>query len=412
MKLKTLVYLSLITLVASLSPAAHAQTFSVIHSFTGPEGAYPYAGVTLHGGILFGTTNQGGTGWGTVYQVTQEGSNWLTIPVYLFGSNGFYPRARVVFGPDGHPYGTTADTNFMSSNVHYGTVFDLTPQTMICKTASCFWIDNVLYSFLDYPTDGAAPSGDLVWDREGNIYGTTENGGNPTDFGTVFEMTKSGNLWTEKPIWLFSGVDGAFPRDGVVFDSSGDLLGTAEEGGAHDGGTIFKLTRSGNSWTETVLHDFEGGEDGDLPFAGLVIDGSGNIYGATSNAGAGGGGTIFELIPSGNSYTYKLLYSFGGELNSQCGPWASLSIDAAGNLYGTTICDGRYQDGNVFKLTNTENGWVYTSLYDFTGGSDGREPFSNVTIDADGTLYGTTTNAGNRNYCYPAGCGTVWMIKP
>ena len=95
-----------------------------------------------------------------------------------------------------------------------------------------------------------------------------------------------------------------------------------------------------------------------------------------------------------------------------CGPNASLTMDAAGNIYGTTVCDGPVFSGNVFKLTNTENGWVYTSLHDFTGGSDGREPFSNVTIDADGTLFGTASGGGNLNYCVPGGCGVVWMIKP
>ncbi len=412
MKLKTLVCLSLITLVASLNLAAHAQTFSVIHAFHGPDGEFPFAGVTLRSGTLYGTTNEGAKGHGTVYEIMQTGSNWLMVPVYLFGSGEGYPRARVVFGPDGHPYGTTYDRNERGFG-GTGNVFELTPLSTICRTANCFWAESVLHSFADYPTDGANPSCDLVWDAQGNIYGTTQGGSvGPADRGTVFQITKSGNTWTETPIWSFSNADGAYPIGGVIFDSTGNLIGTTQHGGANDVGVVFKLTPSGDTWTETNIYDFQGGEDGDLPFAGLVIDSSGNIYGATSNAGAGGGGTIFELIPSGKSYTFKLLYSFSGELNSECGPNASLSMDAAGNLYGTTVCDGPLQDGNVFKLTNTGNGWVYTSLHDFTGGSDGREPASNVTIDIDGTLYGTASNGGDLNCGNPTGCGTVWMIKP
>jgi uncharacterized repeat protein (TIGR03803 family) len=130
--------------------------------------------------------------------------------------------------------------------------------------------------------------------------------------------------------------------------------------------------------------------------------------------GSGGGGTVFELSPSGDIYTFNLLYSFSG--GASCGPQANLALDAAGNLYGTTRCDGAYQSGNVFKLTNTPNGWVYTSLHDFTGGSDGNLPYSNVTIDTDGTLYGTAESGGSFegdcNHLTPAGCGVVWMIKP
>lgn len=231
MKLKTLVFLSLITLVASLSPAARAQTFSVIHAFTGLEGAYPSAGVMLRNGILYGTTYEGGRGHGSVYQMTRAGSNWLTVPVYLFGSGEGYPRAGVVFGPDGHPYGTTYGRNERGFGGN-GNVFELTPLSMICKTANCFWAESVLHSFADYPTDGANPSCDLVWDAQGNIYGTTQGGSvGSADRGTVFQMTKVGNTWTETPIWSFSNTDGAYPIGGVVFDSTGNLIGTTEHGG-------------------------------------------------------------------------------------------------------------------------------------------------------------------------------------
>ncbi len=134
------------------------------------------------------------------------------------------------------------------------------------------------------------------------------------------------------------------------------------------------------------------------------MDASGNLYGATDSGGSGGGGVVYELSPSGNAWTFTVLYSLAG--TSTCGPAAALTMDAAGSLYGTTLCDGANKFGNVFKLTNTGNGWTYTSLHDFSGANDGLNPVSNVTIDADGNLYGTT---GGDGYIH---VGTVWMIKP
>ncbi len=148
--------------------------------------------------------------------------------------------------------------------------------------------------------------------------------------------------------------------------------------------------------------------DGYGPSAGLVADSFGNLYGATTYGGNDPyGGTIFELSPSGDTWTFNVLYSFSGG----GGPSASLTMDTAGNLYGTTVGDGAYRGGNVFKLTNTANGWVYTSLHDFMGGLDGSNPQSQVAIDTDGTLYGTTYYGGGGN-CGYLGCGVVWMIKP
>jgi uncharacterized repeat protein (TIGR03803 family) len=403
MNRKTLAWLSLITLVASLSLLAHGQTFSVIHSFQGPEGANPYTGVTLRSGVLFGTAERGGKGIGTIYEIMHLGSNWVTVPIYIFGAgDGANPRSRVSFGPDGHPYGST----FNGGSGNSGNLFNLTPPLTICKTANCFWKENVLHSFTNYPMgDGAYPSGDLVWDEQGNFYGTTQNGG-PRQFGTVFQMTKSGDTWTETPLWTFSGAaDGDTPAGGVIFDHDSNLLGTTRGGGLYNFGTVFKLAYTqGLGWVKTTLYSFQRGEDGGLPYAGLVFDQNGNLYGATSDGGGGGGGTIFELSPSGDTWTFSVLHSFPGQLGSLCGPAASLSIDAAGTLYGTTVCDGANHVGNIYKLTNAENGWVYTSLHEFTAGSDGANPTGGVTIDTDGTLYGTGYSGGVK--------GVVWMIKP
>jgi len=381
------------------STKAPAQTYSVIHNFSGADGQSPTAGVSLRGGILYGTTLQGGNGNGTVYQTTHAGSNWVTNPISLLPV-GMLPYATVVFGPDGHPYGTA----FRGGSSNNGIVFDLIPPFSICRTVNCFWKENVIYEFQGAP-DAAQPTGGLIWDQEGNIYGTTVYGGTH-GAGAVYELMKSGSSWAEKVIWSFSGgADGLRPNAEVVMDTQGNLFGTTNGGGLYNQGVVFKLTPSGDQWQETVVYSFKNQDDGSVPLAGLIFDSSGNLFGAASEGGSGVGGTVFELIPSGNSYTFKLLHSFSGQAGFFCGPRASLTLDTSGNLYGTTDCSGAHGQGNVFKLTKNGTDWIYGSLYDFTGGADGDQPQSTVTIDGQGNLYGTTTGGGR-------GYGVLWMITP
>jgi len=415
MKSKTLFYLILIIFLASLIPAMRAQTFSVLHSFTeGPDGTVPDAGVTIRGNALYGTTTGFSQSYncGAVYQLTRSGSNWLFSTLASFSGTHFcWPLARVVFGPDGHLYGTTQGGGMSG----YGTVFKLTPPVGLCKTAACYWTVTELHGF-GSGTDGLLPGyGDLTWDQQGNIYGTTSDGGTSRR-GTVYELTPSGNGYTESFLYSFSGPDGATPYAGLVFDNKGNLFGTTAYGGTNDEGTVYELSYvPGVGWTEHVIRDFQNASDGAYPIGGLTFDSAGNLYGTTAGGGNGDAGTVFELSPSGDTWIYKVLYRFSGP--KYCGSWAALSMDGAGNLYGTTYCGGIYNQGSVFKLSNTQNGWLYTSLHDFTGGTDGgggapTEVWSNVAIDTDGTLYGTTPAGGDMNRCSGYGCGVVWMIKP
>lgn len=408
MKLKTLVCLSLLTLVNSLTPAS-AQTYNVIHAFNGQNGAFPISGVAARAGILYGTTecvNPDKCGAGTAYQLTQVGSNWSFAPISYFSAGGMDPQARIVSGPDNHLYGTT----FEGGSLGWGVVFNLGPAVTICKTAACGWVEKILYSFQGTPDGGSPGAGDLVWDTAGNIYGTTREGGAAANVGTVYQMTKSGNGWTEFPIHSFLGPDGASPEAGVILDSNGDLFGTTVEGGLYGFGIIFELTyTTGVGWTQTVLYNFHNLADGKAPLAGLTMDSAGNLYGATTQGGSGRGGTVFELSPVADTWVFTNLYSLSGG----GGPDATLAMDNSGNLYGTTERDGNDLAGSVFKLTNTQNGWEYTSLHDFTGESDGAYPTGPVTIDGNGTLYGTASMGGNlQGTCSPSGCGVVWMIKP
>ena len=327
----------------------------------------------------------------------------------ISGSGGAYPYAGVVFGPDNLPYGITSYGGTSGD----GVVFSLTPPVSVCKTVRCAsgeWTENVLYQFAGTP-DGRMPGyGKVTFDSQGNLYGTTAVAGANCDSGTVFQMAKAGNTWTETPIYSFDffrqPANGYFPQHGVIIDPNGNPFGTTLAGGSNnlDYGTVFELTNvPGIGWQETVVYSFQGTTDGIYPYAGLVSDSSGNLYGAASG---GGGGTVFQLSPAGNTYAFTVLHSFSGQPGQNCGPWGTLTMDASGNLYGTTKCSGANQLGNVCKLTKTQNGWVYSSLHDFAGGSDGANPTSSVAIDTNGTIYGTARLGGFQNN------GVVWQIKP
>ena len=383
MKSKTLFYLILLTFFASFIPAMHAQTFSVIHNFTYSSGA----GVTIRGNALYGPA------CGSVYQLTHSGPDWLFAYLATLDP-GTCVVSGVVFGPDGHLYGAAS-----YGSADPGMVFKLTPQVGPCRDLRCLWTVNDLHDFR------YGPNGDLIWDQQGNIYGTAMNGGTYGN-GAVYELTPSENGYTERVLYSFSGgADGGYPWAGVVFDNKGNLFGTTPDGGSNGYGTVFELTYVvGAGWMEHVLYSFQNASDGYAPRGGLVVDYAGNLYGTTNQGGSGGGGTVFELSPSGDTWTFKLLYSFSG--GSWCGPYATLTMDGSGNLLGTTGCDGIYNQGSVFKLSNTQHGWVYTSLHDFTGNSDGGGIAGKISIDTDGTLYGTAAYGGVNDR------GVVWMIKP
>ena len=240
---------------------------------------------------------------------------------------------------------------------------------------------------LDYSfkgSNGATPTATPIQDGAGNLYGTTSTGGSG-GLGVVFMLDTSHH---ETVLHNFSGnPDGATPNGALVMDGFGNLYGTTSAGGAAGLGTVFKIDTSG---TESVVHSFGGNPDGANPYAGLVMDKSGNLYGTTENGGSGSG-TVFKIDTAGNE---SVLYSFGGSPNDGADPKAALILDPSGNLYGTTFMGGAAGFGTVFELdtTNTE-----TILYSFTGGADGANPFGGVTRDdVSGTLYGTVENGGKK----------------
>jgi len=398
---------------------AQAQTLTVLHNFTGgADGAGPYAGLTIDaGGNLYGTAQfgglepcgngGGGSGCGTVFRLAPRADGWIFTPLYQFagGNDGAIPVGRVIFGPDGSLYGTTQRGGSQCDGYGCGTVFNMKLPPTVCKAAFCPWTERVLHAFMGF-TDGAYPLGELIFDQAGNIYGTTVEGG-INDGGTAFELTPSGGGWAESLLVEFEN-SGINPLSGLIFDQAGNLYGTTSGEAENGYGNVYQLMFTGSSWKERGLYNFQGADDGGRPAGGLIFDQSGNLYGTTAIAGSGGTGTVFELTPSNGAWTFSLLYSFVGNFD---GPRGSLFMDAAGNLYGTTIGAGTYSRGSVFKLTASGGGWIYTSLHDFTGGMDGGYPIGNVIFDASGNLYGTASSGGTGSACYQ-GCGVAWEITP
>jgi uncharacterized repeat protein (TIGR03803 family) len=397
--------------------------YAVIHNFTGGiDGAAPLAGLTIDGGgNLYGTAFAGGAGYGTLYKLTHKGFGWIFNPLYSFagGNDGSGPASAVVIGTDGSLYGTT-DTGgsgqCYDAGSGCGVVFQLKPPPIACRTALCSWTETLLHTFTG-GSEGAYPFGNLISDHAGNLYGTTGYGGiygdcdNYDGFGcgTAFMLTPANDGWNETLLWNFGqGSDGMSPYTGVIFDKSGNLYGTTVRGGQYDQGTVFQLTPSESGWTEKILYSFQSANDGSGPYAGLIMDSSGNLYGATPTGGQGGGGTVFELMPSQGDWTFTVLYSFPGVQGTNTGPYGSLVMDQAGNLYGTTVGNfGQGGDyGTVFKLTPSNGGWTYSLVHAFAGGSDGQSPNGALVLDSSGNLYGTAANNGAYGY------GVVFQIAP
>ena len=395
-------------LLAALSPSAEAQTFMVIHDFTaGVDGSLPYAGLTMdRAGSLYGTTSAGGTAaHGSVFRLKPSNGSWLLNTLYSFDplhkEDGASPESRVVFGPDGSLYGTANYGGISNCTNGCGTVYKLRPPEKVCKSAQCYWTETILYEFTGGNDGGYPGLADLVFDRIRNIYGTTYEFG-ASSVGVVYQLSSSGGGWTQNVLLTFDRTNGQYPESGLLFDQAGNLYGVASYGGQYTHGVAYQLVPSGSGWSQNVLHSFQGSGDGIAPFGGLISDSAGNLYGTTAIGGTRNLGTVFELSPSGGGWNYSLLYSF----TDQGTPQATLAMDAAGNLYGTTYgsADGEY--GTVFKLSPSSGGWTYTTLHTFTGGHDGAHPWGSVALDAAGNLYGTTPEGG------AYGAGVVWEIMP
>ena len=414
----TVVTLAVSVWLIAAATDAQAQTFSVIHSFTGGgDGSNPTIGVTLDGGgNLYGGTSLGGNTseycgptCGMIFKMAHAGSGWIYYPLYLFTGQDGGAGGQLTFGPNGGLYGIGGSY-----------AYNLRPPATRCSSFLCEWNDTVDWTFCC----GIYSAGGLTFDQAGNMYGADEFAGyinhcsGGLGCGYIFQLVPGSGGWTENVIYEFHGTDGAHPTSGVIVDQAGNLYGTTAGLYGGDGnGNVFELTPSGAGyWNETILYSFQGGSDGEFPTGGVIFDSEGNLYGAASTGGANNGGTVFELTSANGGWSFNLLFSLNGTGLWQGGVTSSLIMDSAGNLYGTESYNGAHNLGSVFKLTHMNGGWRYTSLHDFTGGSDGAYPQGSLVMDSSGNLYGTTFAGGNTGANCSVGynyqCGVVFEITP
>jgi len=389
---------------AFIVPNSAASSYEILHKFKGRDGSMPEGGLVFDAsGNLYGVTPFGGAqGDGVVFQVIHHtDGSWTERVLHSFsGLDGWGPfRESLIFDGARNLYGTTASggTSYSGS----GVVFKLAPN------GDGSWTESVLYNFSG-GSDGDGPLSGLTFDGAGNLYGMA--GGGTGGTGVVFKLApNTDGSWTESVVHNFDhDKDGEGPQAALIVDSAGNLYGTTFDGGPGLGGVVFKLSPElDGSWSETVLHSFSPGAGGYFPRCTLVFDKAGNLYGTTSAGGAQGFGVVFELVPDGRGgWTEKILHNFTGSLNGGT-PFAGVSIDASGNLYGATTVGGSANLGVIYKMTPHGDGsWTYQGLHAFQGKPAGY-PYDAPVVDKAGNLYGTAWECGKG---IPACHGVVFKI--
>jgi uncharacterized repeat protein (TIGR03803 family) len=426
-----------LVLVLAVASGAWAASEKVLYAFHGNDGWAPTSVILGADGALYGTTMNGGTNCGqsddcgVVFQLTRgSDGKWSETVLHDFGgSDGWFPNGSLVADKAGNLYGTTVYGGSKGcSNLGCGLVFELV------RGRGDKWTYKVLYNFGS--GGGLWPYAGMIFDSNGNLYGTTSGGGNfnacEGGCGVVFELSpdRKGN-WTETVLHSFGGGDGNGPRAPLTLDAAGSLYGTTQFGGVQGTGTVFELTLGkGGKWTEQLLYSFGGYDtkDGDQPLYGVTFDARGDLFGTTQfggMVGQQGWGTAFRLTPAGGGkWKETILHAFdragrgGGYLGS------GLILDDAGNLYGTTLEGGRLGCpgsggggcGVVFRLAPCENGrWAEVVLHAF-GVRDGSHPGGGLAFDSSGNLIGVTDQGGYvGGVCagkYNPGCGVVFEVTP
>jgi len=319
--------------------------------------------------------------------------------IYSFAGDedGEYTDTDVAIDAAGNLYGTSV----LGGESGGGTVWQL-------SNVGGSWVHTVLYSFTG-GRDGGEPYKGVTLDAAGNLYGTAVTGGSGScegGCGVTYKLTKSGSTYTQSVIHAFTGgVDGSGPGARVELDKQGNVYGMTPTGGANGLGTIYALHPKPNGgWATKVIHTFTGGADGSSGSAGKMDLRGGHLYGAATTGGVHGAGTVFELTPTqSGEWDFKTLYSFQGEPDGVF-PYGALLFDGGGNIYGTTYYGGANDVGTVYRLSPTGVGeWNERVLYSFGTGSDGNSSISNLVFDSSGNLYGTTSEGGS-------GSGTIFKL--
>jgi len=445
--------------VAAVTMGLAASSFcagqeAVLHTFTGAErnsGSAPGSLTFNASGDLFGTFSAGGVGEfadGGVFEMTPKAGGGFTYQaIHQFSQatgDGANPSSAFVLDAKGNLYGVTPN-----GGNGCGIVFELSP------TASGKWKETILHKFDSNGKDGCNPSGRLIFDQAGDLFGGTFNGGGGlTNFfcnngcGTTYKLHLANGKWTETVVHRFTGkgTDGQSPTGGLAFDKAGNLWGTTFIGGVGKSstcgdtngagfcGTVFELTPNANgTWTESTLYSFVDASTGWNSFSGLILDQAGDLVGTTENGGSALQGTVFKITPKGEGKVEEsLIHEFVGEADGAF-PNSGLTLGAAGTLYGVVsqgggiggenICteDSDESCGIVYKLTPGSDGtFTETILYTFKGGADGAGPADDVlAFDANGDVFGSASAGGDFNFnqtgCpgnLPGGCGVVFKVKP
>ena len=401
----------LIALVLFCLTAAAQSHERVLHVFTySPSCDFSTAPLTADAaGNLYGSTLVGGANkMGCIFELSPTATGWQETTLYSFkgfsSGDGDGPAAALTFDSQGNLYGTTVRGGSYDS----GVAFELSP------TNPGGWTETVLHNF-GSGSDGNGPQSDLIFDRAGNLYGTTTGSGGNRRGGTVFKLTPGLGGWTETILYAFptSGPDGDWPAGGVVMDGAGNLYGATHFGGAGGYGSVYRLAiLKDGSYRESVIHSFNL-YDGWEPKTGLTIDGKGTLYGTTD---AGGDtiacycGVVFELTKNSNGkWTENVLHSMAATDGGS--PMGPVVFDGAGNLYAAAQSGGTFAQGTIFMLTPTSIGpWSETILhqfdYQYPDGKDGESPYAGVIVRR-GQVFGTTAGGGG-----PDDSGIVFRITP
>jgi uncharacterized repeat protein (TIGR03803 family) len=364
-------------IASSVSSAFAAPTLTTLVSFNNTDGASPQSSlISDAAGNLYGTTSVGGaSSEGTVFEIA-VGSGTFTTLVNFNNSSGGNPCAGLTADAVGNLYGTTD----IGGSTSAGSVFEVAAGSHTLSTLATFNVAN-----------GQYPNSSLIADAAGDLYGTTYSGGASGD-GTVFEVNAASH--SISTLLTFNGSNGKYSYSNLIFDHAGNLYGTTYSGGTGGYGTAFEITAG--THTLITLASFNS-INGKNPFAGLIADAAGNLYGATIEGGASNYGTVFEI--AAGSQTFSTLATFNNANGGE--PYGNLIADANGNLYGTTMVGGTSSDGTVFEIAAGSH--ALTTLATFSG-TNGRYPWASLFADAGGNLYGTTSGGG------ASGAGTVFEL--
>jgi hypothetical protein len=384
-----------------MSPA-----LTTLVSFSSSNGAGPFGSLIADAnGDLFGTTRFGGAfNAGTVFEIVKTGAGYSSTPITLVNfdnSNGANPFDSLIADANGNLFGTTSGGGTNGA----GTVFEI-----VKAGAGYSSTPTTLVNF--DTTNGLNPQGSLIADANGNLFGTTAGQNSIPTYSTVFEIVKTGNTYASSPITLVNfddanGANGAGPTGSLIADADGNLFGTTQYGGAGRGGTVFEIVKTGAGYSSTPLtlvnFDLPSGDD---PLGSLIADANGNLFGTTLLGGFYGlTGTVFEIAKTGAGYSSTPITLVNFNTTNGFSPTGSLIADANGNLFGTAYLGGTNNAGTVFEIVKTAAGYSSTpiTLVKFNN-ANGANPYGDLLADANGNLFGTTSGGGTN------GVGTVFEI--